>query len=673
MLGVHADSLTRLCRNDLQHKGLAFFTTAPDGGHAKWFVDRSYDSRLTADGSSSDSNTEPDLSRYTKKQRQEALNRRACVLHFRAIRQDRTLSTTAIVQRVIAFASQRFPSLRMSQTSIYRWHAAYNSSTKLEELVSVRGGDRRHLASPEAWNAFRDLYLHENRPSIRQCWQEVQSMAAENGWTWCSYDACLRQVDKRVPQAVQIFHRDPKLYRTAIAPYTIQDIESWRAGEHWIGDHKQLDLICRFAGQLIRPWLTCWKDWRTRKVVGWVLSDSPNSSTILGALRHGLMDESNFGGPDCVWIDNGKDYDAWLFHGQTKKQRLSRVKFSVNEEETGGIFHKLGIDVHFSLAYNPNGKARLERWFRTLESFCKAFDTYTGESIDKKPERLAEIIAADRKIPAFELIRERIAKHIEGFNKLADHSMDDLSQDGRTISPNEAYAAWCERRRVMADPDSLNLLMMHWHKPLAVGRNGISLMFCGRTVHYGQFHPALIAFKGNSTESRPLVHVSFDPHDLRSIRVYDKQFCFICTAEINHVGGLAGRIDKDTVGEMQRRKSRYDRSQRNVAEYSLTQTLTPEEQLAEIAAEREETAAAVADDAQAPAALKIVRTPLDGQSKAIQQEELRPAVGSEGMDVRLGAMAMLDKIRANYRRRQNDDSHLETQALDQLREKNHEW
>ena len=42
---------------------------------------------------------------------------------------------------------------------------------------------------------------------------------------------------------------------------------------------------------------------------------SPNSTTILAALRHGLKDERNFGGPRAVWIDNGKDYDAWLFHG----------------------------------------------------------------------------------------------------------------------------------------------------------------------------------------------------------------------------------------------------------------------------------------------------------------------------------------------------------------------
>src|SRR5690606_657111 len=89
----------------------------------------------------------------------------------------------------------------------------------------------------------------------------------------------------------------------------------------WVGDHAQLDLVCRFGVKLIRPWITIWQDWRTRRVVGWCLSESPDSTTLLAALRMGLLAPANFGGPDLVWIDNGKDYDSYTLHGRTKKER----------------------------------------------------------------------------------------------------------------------------------------------------------------------------------------------------------------------------------------------------------------------------------------------------------------------------------------------------------------
>lgn len=404
--------------------------------------------------------------------------------------------------------------------------------------------------------------------------------------------------------------------------------EAAAAGELWIGDHKELDLICRFEGRLIRPWLTTWMDWRTRRVVGWALTDSPNSTTILAALRHGLLDDANFGGPDAVWIDNGRDYDAWLFHGQTKKQRRQRIAPNMDEGRAAGIFHTLQIEPHFATPYNPNGKARLERWFRTLERFCRTFDTYTGDGPDTRPERLSDILAKPAAVPAFDVVYQRITAHIAGYNARSEHSRDDLIDDatGERLSPDAAMARWCQRRRVY-DRDAIDLLLMHWHRPITVGRNGITLTLRGRAVRYGQFESALAPFKGAKRTDRRPVLVSFDPHDLDTVRVYDEQFQFICTAAMNQLGGLhgAGKIGQRHIAELNRQKARYEKATRDVADFNITQAFTTEEQLAVIAAEQHDAAAKAKAEADAPAPLKLVGTPLDGQAAKAKRKRTSAA------------------------------------------------
>jgi transposase InsO family protein len=275
-----------------------------------------------------------------------------------------------------------------------------------------------------------------------------------------------------------------------------------------------------FGGQKIRPWVSAWMCWRTRKVTGWVLSDNPNSNTILAALRHALMDDSNMGGPRCVWIDNGKDWSSWLFHGSTKTQRREKIDLRIDEAKTYGIFNMLNVKAHFSLPFNGNGKARLERWFRTLTPFCRSFATYTGLSIETKPERLNEILASPRLIPSFKEVETRLANHIAGDNANPDHDIDDLVENGERLSSAEAFRRWCDTRLVMADPKALDLLLAHWHRPVPVTKQGITINVMGQPISYGNMAPELSRFKALRRQDRKPVLVTYDPHNLNTVKVH---------------------------------------------------------------------------------------------------------------------------------------------------------
>ena len=650
MLDMDPDHLSRKCREQLAASALAVLTVPPEGGQEQWFVLRDYNPRLIG-GTIGELYADPDLSAFTMKQQQGARNRRICVEEFRRGRMEWPGTMKDRLPALLDSLRTRFPGIGLSRGRLYTWDQVYSRPADLIRLVDRRGGDRCSQGSPQAWGAFTDLFLHENCPTIKQCWQETGRIAAASGWKWCSLKSCSAQLSKRIDPETQIQHRNPELYRTSMMPTIEQNPESWKAGECWIGDHKCMDLWCMYGDRLVRPWLTTWMDWRTRRVVGWALTDNPDSSTILAALRHGILDEMNMGGPSSVWIDNGRDYDCWMFHGQTKKERLRKLDVKLNEGNTQGIFAGLQITPHFSLPFNANGKARLERWFRTLDPFHKTFESYCGISPETQPQRLKEVLSRPGIIPPFKAVYERIAAHIQGYNQRADHDIDDMVEGAERLSPDQAMARWCTTRRVWADPSALDLLLQKWKRPTTVGRNGIAMTIMGQTFRYGQFEPALRPFKGLHKRDRKTVRVNYDPHDVRTIRVYDDQYRFVCVAKMNDQGGLhAGdAISEEKVADLNRQKAHYNKAKKHVSEYGITGVLTNEEQLAALGSMKP-------TEQASPSSLKIVRTPLDGQAKAIEQQELRKAVGAEQPRQHLG-LDILEQLRQQQQtaRRANDD------------------
>ena len=390
-----------------------------------------------------------ELEQCSGRRRNLALQKLACVKEYRKVINGASPiepKKAALIERL----RDQFPTLRISRTSLHDWHCkAYEG---MAALVDKRGGRQGTEASAEAWKAFEDLYLHQNQPTVRHCWRIVKKLASENGWRWISYSQCRRQLGSKIAAERAAFHRTPKLYRTKFAPFIPQHPESWRAGQRWISDHKQMDFWVRIGKKIVRLWLTIWIDWRTCRIVGWMLSESPDSSTILGSLRMALRDPSNFGGPEEVVIDNGALRQ--LHFPRFNQARWPDLKISphFNEDNAGGIFGMLGIVAHFAIPFNPNGKSRCERFFGNLASFARGFETFCGISSETKPERLKEILANPAKIPTFAEAESRLASFIDEHNHNADHAMDDLCEKGEKLSPNDAFIRFCDMRRVMADP-----------------------------------------------------------------------------------------------------------------------------------------------------------------------------------------------------------------------------
>jgi transposase InsO family protein len=633
----------RLCSQRLLGQGLAVLDAN------KWMVKRSYDQRLLAsDVASLLAPPVRELETFTVAQRKVASAKAQCVEAFREANRTQKGSQKDWLPSLLAGLNRQHPILNgVSRSRLFVWARDYHGPKDTLKLIDRRGGNTVGEADPACWDALRKLYLDPREPSLRTCWAHVEALAAENGWRWLTYKTCQRQLNAHIPPAVQAKFRQPEQYRQQLAAYIPQDPEGWEAGECWIGDHTQLDLWCRYSDTIIRPWVTSWFDARTSRIAGWTLSPSPNSSTILAALRSGLIDPANKGGPRCTWIDNGKDYDSYVFHGETKSVRKRRVlchdeRVEVLETCTG-IFKLLSIEAHFALPYNSNGKSKIERWHGTMHSqFDKSFATYCGRNPEHRPEHLYDLLKAGKHVPTFEYVLDRLTNYIAGFNADANHQRMTCEH----MSPDQAMAELRTDVRQLADPAALDLLMQVWHKPVRVNKNGITISPAGKAESYGCIEPALIPYKALSLAERPQVRVSYDPQDVTRIRVFDMQWRFICEASHNGMGGDHGPVPQQALKDQMKKVRKYNKMQNEIRADPMVELESPMERAA-IAA-RKQLPTRTTPQLHGPGGIRLIQTPLDGASKQIQKQSMRRAAGAESLgnsDLALpSTMSLLDQF-----------------------------
>lgn len=658
-LRMHRGHLSRRCQTELEAKGLAVMATPQDGGKATWHILRTWHQVLTP-GRVGELFQVPTLEEYSEEQRLGAHQRVECIEAYRHARQTAKGDQKDWIHDLCDNLQRKYPKLSISRSTVLRWHSVYRTPRDIEKLVDTRGGNRRGEASPAAWKYFKDLFLDENEPSKIDIWRATRDEARRRDWRWLTYRKCCEQLPDKIPPDIQAQFRQPKAWRRQCAAYVPQDPERWAAGECWEGDHRQLNVICQVGmhRKLIRPWLTAWIDRRSRRLVGWVLSEQPNSTTILAALRAGLKDQINHGGPTMIWIDNGKDYDSFTLHGQTKSQRKSKIHIAVDETMTNGVLNRRAIEAHFSIPRNPNGKRHMERWFDTLEPFDKRYRTYCARNTESKPEGLANALKERHKVPTLEQLRQALADHIDGYNKATGMDRDsywmDIQLDG--LSPDDFMLEHCPNVRRMPRDEDLDLLMQKHCKPVRVRREGIPVRINGKTRYFGMHDPAIIPLKGGVRDEHGFkakgleVNVTYDPADITKVYAWTLDWKIIGCFDENGRGGHVGDpIHEEQDKAIIRKTQKVKKASKFARENYLHEIMT-NEQLINIEKQRDEKAIRDQIDSKP---LKMVQTPFDSPSKELQKQQARKAAGAEDFNEedRFDLMAEL----ANAQRHRDDD------------------
>lgn len=664
LMGVTVAHLRRQCGS--RHFGkLAQLMTPVGGGKKSWHLHRSTHPSLVratvAPCAESDESPQAlalrELREAPQAKRDEASLRAQLLIAFRRwrvrpgvhVRRD----YTSVAETLARSAGLRRP---VSLSQLYEWDRIAPASDHVTGVAAAlldrrRGPLETTSASPDAWALFEELYLTPQQWSISKCHRQVAAAARVKGWSWPGIRQVTRLVADRIPPTTRDFHRlgAGEWAKKHQAPYE-QDPEAFSAGECWEADHSNLDFFVRVlrGGKWVaaRPWLTAWFDRRTRLAVGWRLSMEHDSYSIRLALIDALG-ANGHSAPRYAWLDNGKDFASHYMIGATKaeRRRMTREEIDAARAHQRGLLASLEIEAHFAVPYNHNGKARIERWFGTVHmDFDRTFPSWCGSKPgDVDPARIRAACDDVMKLPTVEEAAEKFAAWARGYNLRSEHAIADLVDDsGERLSPLAFYERHLPARRIVSG-ESLELLQRPWSRPLKVTKRGVRLIVDGEAWYYGECTPELEALVG--TDRR--VMVSYDPSSMNAVSVHDEAGRFLCRAELNQRhGGVSDeplRREALKAGRARRKAQR----QRAAMKHDLSAVVMTDAELA-IAEQRRadiarEEARIRAEGGKAPAApVRLVRTPVDGQSKAVKRaEHRRLAAGAEGAGSGRDIVAML--------------------------------
>ncbi len=556
-----------------------------------------------------------ELSGIRADRREQALKKLGLIEQFEEFAKQVKQNGKTRVQAAKMFAASR----EIGQATLFRWIAMYRREG-LVGLVDRRSKARfvNELISKEAIGLFNSLFLDQRRPSVISCINLVRytNESQGHGWTVPGDKFFYRYVERDIPMFVKVLHREGQAaYESQCAPYVVIDPDSIEPGSVWVGDHHQLNMWVRHRGKWVRPWVTAWMDWGSRTIVGWHISASPNQTTILLAFKWAA---EKFGPPDSVKIDNGKDYDSECWTGTTKVRRRAVKKGYIDEPLVAGIYALLGIGVSFAKPYHPQSKP-VERFFATVDTqFTKAFETYCGASVEKRPDYMGDLLKREKVIErahSLEEFAELFAQYAQVYNR-SKHT--GRGMDGK--APVEVMETRASRRSLAGGV--LDLVCCVWSKELKVGKNGVTF----NKLTYGQFDSELLVHQGRK------VRLNYDPGDLSSVQVYDSvTFELICIAEQNLLVkyGGAGEDDLRTALRQQanvRKFAKAFKESRRVAGMDLA-SLAIESRRATIQKQEQ-------SNERKTQTIRPVSTPLDSQVSKVRRRKVlkvvRKAAGAEG-------------------------------------------
>lgn len=448
----------------------------------------------------------------------------------------------------VSYLQVTYPDKKFSARILYRKKQALKEQGEAG-LVDMRGKHDKHKrAVPrEVFDIFEYFYLDQSQKSIQLCITLTKLEISQHPERYdqsllplASSASFVREIERSIPVPVlKYYRRGEKAFLDECADYIERTYDDLHSNDIWVCDNHTFDIFVDGGDseKPIRVYLTAFLDVRSRKMVGWYVTDAPSSDATLQALRRGI---EAYGIPIRIYSDNGREF---LTHDIGGRGFRKSAKTDGHEPLT--ILQHLQIEFRTALVRNARAKI-VERAFVDVKNcFSKLFDGYTGGTIAERPERLKTMGKYAENFIIVDEFREYVDTFIQGWFNKQPHS--GRGMNGRTR--DEVYAACLYEQRV-ATPDELNLMMLRTGRMQTVNR-GVKIKFYGETIRF--YSDELIM--GHDREK---VYVRYNPDDLAEVRVYDEQDRFLCTAQ--QVRTLSYFASKDEVAEAMREQRTLEKA-----------------------------------------------------------------------------------------------------------------
>ena len=489
-----------------------------------------------------------------------------------------------------AFAEKYAAKLGISQRTLYRYSQAYLEATawvmKLQKydcgnydffkvLSLCRKPKETHTfpSLPEEQRALiENIWFNKdfaaNQGTVEMLYFKFEEKAQELGWKYPSYQTVARYINylmevKRYKNAHKLVEKGLRGYKNEVMMKASRDTSTVPVLGIVQGDGHTFDFWVKYTDpsngkvKAIKPKMAAWIDTRSRVVMGSIMCKDVNSQIIKQSIIKLVYD---YGVPECILIDNGKDYTSEEMLGRKRSDRHGLLSL---DSEAKGFYKSIGIkDDHRSLPYQPWVKGPIERFFGTVCSmFSKWMASYTGtltgsrtagkikKNIPKMLER-DELITMEEAYALFE-------KWLNEVYHQREHSGLKRVKE-KWKKPIELFKYADERYAVPAPPREFASMLLMKASGAYVRNIGI--------VRFGQEYmaPELAPYIGEK------VNIKWNPDDVTKIHVYTKEGKKICEAASQELLLMYSKVPQKRLEEHIRNQKRQLKEDREITERCIT-------------------------------------------------------------------------------------------------------
>lgn len=358
------------------------------------------------------------------------------------------------------------PNLKTSYSCLMRMKQRYREFGILGLLAQYGKSKPVAFIQDEYFDYFKNLYLVEGGPSVQSCWENTLGYAMRtdgiNKLNFPGKNAFIAKLEREIPkQSIYLARYGQSAWNRKYGSYIERDYSNIICGKVWVSDHAQLDIACLTdEGNIVFPWITAWRDYKSGKWLGWILQTGhPNSDLIFQSFYYAA---EKFGLPSDVIIDNGKDYRAKDFAGGRKN-----IKVDSNKTKTTSMLAELNVNVHFALPYNAQTKPIERDFLKIKELLSKHCVGYRGGNVVERPEKLSEEIKKGKIVPF-----EKLKQVFDDFILNVLNKRPSKGKNHKGLSPDELFNNEFTEK-ITTSRDALKLFCMRTSKNFTIGRNGI--------------------------------------------------------------------------------------------------------------------------------------------------------------------------------------------------------
>ena len=260
----------------------------------------------------------------------------------------------ALSQRL--FADHKGRSVKIGFGTIERWYYTYKKSG-FDGLKPATRKDLGFYRKVDDDIFQRIKYYHENYPRIPSTliYQKLKDdgMITERTLSLSTVTRVVNSLDSMRKTQV---HKEMRRY------------EREHINEVWCGDTSYGPYVS-INGKRVRTYIIAFIDDASRMIVGIDLVLNDNFSNMMATLKRAVV---KYGKPKILNFDNGSSY-------KNKQMEL--------------LSARIGTTLNYCAPYSPEGKAKIERWFRTLkDNWMSNYNKNSREDLEEMRRSLFDFV-----------------------------------------------------------------------------------------------------------------------------------------------------------------------------------------------------------------------------------------------------------------------------------------